>query len=342
MIVFIAIAVVAFLLARYSAASKEDASSEAHDELDGVSSGKRADKAASLAQPLAIELRAAPSNALDLATIRAAVAESVATVSTELGIRIPDASIVLVNQTTAPAWRIMIFDAPVANAKATASSDSDSLRDELTDVLRRHAERFLGVQEAADLLEAAAEQYPALVKEVARQMPPQKVAEVLRHLLREGVPVRNFRDVLEALAEWTGRERDAGALAECVRMQLKSYMTARFADADRRIKALLLDNAAEGLIRRSLKEGPSGVIVLLPPDMVASLRENVRDALARLQKSAPAPVAPVLIASVDIRRHVRTIVEAALPGLPVISYQELLPDVELQPLGAVGFGAEAS
>jgi type III secretion protein V len=156
------------------------------------------------------------------------------------------------------------------------------------------------------------------------------------------VPVRNFRDVLEALAEWSGRERDAGALAECVRMQLKSYMTARFADADRRIKALMLDGASEGLIRKSLKEMPSGVMLILPPEKVASLRENVRGELARVQSLAGAPIAPVLIASVDIRRHVRMILDAVLPGLPVISYQELLPDVELQSLGAVGFEAEAS
>ncbi len=346
MAVFIAIAVVAFLLARYSAAAKKDAQSEKYDELEGTSGGARADKTALLAQPLTVELRAPPSKALDVATIRAAVAEAVAAAGTELGIRFPDASVVLVNesnrQPNGPAWRIVIFDAPVASAKSVAGSDLDSLRHELTDVLRRHAERFFGVQEAADLLEAAAEQYPALVKEVARQMPPQKVAEVLRHLLHENVPVRNFRDVLEALAEWSGRERDSGALAECVRMQLKAYMTARFADADRRIKALMLDGAAEGLIRQSLKDMPSGVMPVLPPKMVASLRENVRNELMRLQKSASAPVAPVLIVNVDIRRHVRMLVGAVLPGLPVISYQELLPDVELQSLGAVGFEAEAS
>jgi type III secretion protein V len=198
------------------------------------------------------------------------------------------------------------------------------------------------VQEAANLLEAAAEQYPALVKEVTRQMPPQKVAEVLRHLLRENVPVRNFRDVLETLAEWGGRERDAGTLAECVRVQLKAYMTERFADADRRIKALMLDGVAEGVIRNALKETPSGVMLFLPPEKVAALRDSLRGEVARLQKSAGAAVTPVLITSVDVRRHVRTIVEAVVPGLPVISYQELLPDVQLQSLGAVRFQAEAS
>jgi type III secretion protein V len=343
MVVFIAIAVAAFLLARYSAAAKDEAQAEGYDdEIGGMSGGARADKSASLAQPLAIELRTPPSKALDLAAIRAAVAETVAAAAAELGVRFPDASVLLVNQANGPAWRILIFDAPVASAKAVASSDLDSLRQELADVLRRHAERFVGVQEASDLLEAAAERYPALVKEVARQMPPQKVAEVLRHLLRENVPVRNFRDVLEALADWAGRERDSGALADCVRMQLKSYMTARFADAERRIHALMLDGDAEGLIRKSLKEVPSGVMLILPPDKIASLRDNVRHELARLQMARSGPAAPVLIANIDIRRHVRTIVATVFPGLPVISYQELLPDVELQSLGAVGFEAEAS
>ncbi len=343
MAVFIGIAVVAFLLARYATSVKGESRDAAPGTLDSLSNTARSDKDknASLAQPLAIELRAPASKEIDLAAIRTGIAEALAASSTELGIRLPE-PVVLVTHANAQAWRILIFDVPVATAKAGAALDVESVQTELAAVLKRHAERFVGVQEASNLLDAAAEQYPALVKEVMRQVPTQKVAEVLRHLLRENVPVRNLRDVLEALAEWGGREKDAGSLAEFVRVQLKSYMTDRFADADRRIKALMLDGVAEGVIRRALKDTPAGLMLILPPEKVGELRESLRAELARLQKAPGDASAPVLITSIDVRRHVRPIVEAVRPGLPVISYQELLPDVELQALGAVRFQAEAS
>jgi type III secretion protein V len=349
MMVFIAIAVVAFMLARYAMSSKRNADSDPSNAfprssggLEGASSASRADRTASLAQPLAIELCAPSSKDVDLAGIRTAVADTVSLATGELGIRFPDPAVVLVTHANAPAWRIVIFDVPAAAAKQGAALDLDLLQSELSAVLKRHAERFVGVQEASNLLDAAAEQYPALVKEVMRQVPTQKVAEVMRNLLREHVPVRNLRDVLEALAEWGGREKDAGALAEFVRVQLKSYMTDRFADADRRIKALILDGAAEGFIRRSLKDSPAGVVLVLPPEKVTELRESLRSELTRLQTASNGDGGAVLVASIDVRRHVRVIAEAVRPGLPVISYQELLPDVELQPLGAVSFQAEAS
>ena len=52
-------------------------------------------------------------------------------------------------------------------------------------------------------------------------MPLQKIAEVLRRLVAENVPIRNLRLVLEALIEWGQREQDVLLLTEYVRIALK-------------------------------------------------------------------------------------------------------------------------
>jgi type III secretion protein V len=43
----------------------------------------------------------------------------------------------------------------------------------------------------------------------------------------------------------------------------------------------------------------------------------------------------VLLTSMDIRRYVRKMIEQELYDLPVISYQELTSDVNVQPLARV-------
>jgi type III secretion protein V len=341
-LVFIGLAAVAFALAQYaSSAARNKEGESASASRSGAAQGESSPAVHSsyLSQPLVVEVRAPES--FDLCDLRRTLIEAAAARGAALGLRFPEPACVRVSAPDAPAWRIVVFDVPVAAASPGAAFEPSGLTQVLDDVLARCAERFVGVQEASNLLDTAAEHYPALVKEVLRQVPAQRVAEVLRNLLREHIPVRNLRDVLEALAEWGGREKDTGALTEFVRIHLKRYMTSRFADAERRIDALVVDGSAEVLIRRSVKDTPAGAMLILPPQRIAELRDSLRAELSRLDETPARKVNPVLVTAADVRRHIRQIIEAIRPGLPVISYQELLPEVEIRPLGVLRFGAES-
>ena len=343
-LVFISIAVIAFVLARHAArmAAAKGGSQRLRTSASNSSAGVPFASApgshsadSGLAPPLAIEIAASAVANQNVDTLQDALVQRAAERGSALGIRLP-VPVILVTQNSEIAWRIAIFDEPVAMGMA---ADAKTLTGELDAVLTRHAERFVGVQEVSNLLDAAAEQYPALVKEVLRQAPPQRIAEVLRNLLRENIPVRNLRDVLEALAEWSSRERDTGNLTEFVRMHLKRYITSRFVKSDRQLRALVVDGAAEEAVRRALTETATGVAAMLPPQRIAALRDGLRAELMRLQMTDAAGV--VLIASADVRRHLRQIFEPVRPALPVVSYQELLPDVEIQALGTVRLKMEA-
>jgi type III secretion protein V len=350
-LVFIGLAAGAFLLARYARSSSRDPNgvAAAPEHAGGFSNRSegtipaapaRADQNA-FAHPLAIELSIRAWESIDVAALRRAVAETSAARSGALGVRLPTPHLVFANH--APTWSILIYDVPVSTADTGAAANIEGLQRALDDALGRHAERFVGVQEVSNLLDSAAEQYPALVKEALRLVPVLKVAEVLRNLLRESIPVRNLRDVLEALAEWGGREKEAGALTELVRVHLRRYMSSRFAGADRRIEALVIDGGAEEIVRRALTETPAGVMLALPPQKVAELRGSLNAELERIGPTKDgAERRPVLITSVDVRRHIRQVLEPVRPGLQVISYQELQADVQIQPLGSVHFHSEAS
>jgi len=349
-LIFIAIAAAAFILARFARSSQEKREAELEFARGGP--GTDADKPvkpvappvrSGIAPALLIEIGgAADANAL-LAMERklgAIVTQS----ATSFGIRFPSPVCAAASQENAPAWRIVVFDVPVATAPAGSTLDEAVLEREVTAVLARNADQFIGVQDVNNLLEAAAEQYPALVKEVLRQVPTaQKIAEVLRNLVREGIPLRNLRDVLEALAEWGGREKDSGALTEFVRIHLRRYMTNRYTNAQRQIDVLVVDGAVEEAVRRSLTETPAGVMINLPPQAILALRNALRVELERLgMQDKPDGAAPLLITAADVRRHVRKILEPIHARMSVLSYQELLPDVEVRPLGIVRLSTETA
>jgi type III secretion protein V len=56
--------------------------------------------------------------------------------------------------------------------------------------VRRHADAFIGLQETHELLARAATQLPDLAAEVQKAVPLQRIADVLRRLVEEGVSIR--------------------------------------------------------------------------------------------------------------------------------------------------------
>ena len=195
------------------------------------------------------------------------------------------------------------------------------------ETMRRQAHQFLGVQEVNYLITKMSADYPDLVKEMLRAVPLQKVADILRRLVQEGVSVRNLRDVFESLAEWGQREKDVVLLTEYARMGLKRQLSNRHAGASRTLRAILVGPDVEDKFRQSIRVTNAGSYLALDTDIASQVLERLRALLASTQG------APVLLSSMDIRRYVRSLIENELYELPVLSYQELSSDIRIQTVG---------
>ncbi len=219
-------------------------------------------------------------------------------------------------------------DAPRAAALGPTLAPLERLAEAVGAALAHQAALLLGVQEAQALLDGLEATAPALVREVSRQVPPALLAEVLRRLLEEGVPIRPLRAVLEALLEAGGAPRGAAALAAAARRAQRRHIGHR-AGRGGPLVALILDPETEGVVRTSLL----GELPSLEPDQAARLLEALAAAIDG------AGEAPVLLASGDVRRAVRLLVAPRYPRLQVIAYDELPPEQEVRPVGRLGLAA---
>lgn len=197
-------------------------------------------------------------------------------------------------------------------------------------MLRRHASLFLGIQEVQWILDQQNTDYPGLVAEVQKVLPPQRIADVLRRLLEEQVPIRNIRNILESLIVWGAKEKDMLMLTEYVRGDLARFLAHRAAGGARQLPAVLFDLPVEQHIRQAIKQTPTGNFLALPPDEANYLIDKIQSFVGQVPREGVA-----LVTSMDIRRYVRRMIEARLNWLSVYSYQELGEHVELQPLGRV-------
>lgn len=205
----------------------------------------------------------------------------------------------------------------------------------LHEALTRHLGLFMGIQETSNLLTSWNQQYPDLIKEMLRVVPPQKLTDVLRRLLNESISIRNLRDVFEAITDIGSREKDIVLLTEQVRMALKRQISDHFSDEARKMQVILVHPELEENLRQSAREATQqgSQQLSLAPEALKHLLGEVSELVKRGRNQGGRLV---MLCSVDVRRHLRRLIEEEHYGLPVLSYQELSADIQVEPLGRIG------
>ncbi len=206
----------------------------------------------------------------------------------------------------------------------------------LGELLGAHAHQILGRRELQEILDIHAPKLGKLADEtIPAVVSPGLLLRVLRGLLYERVSIRDFRTILEALADHGESTKDAEGLIELVRQRLSKQLTAKHLADDGAVHAFLLAPTVEDVFRRMQAGGAAGMV---NPE---ELRALMREFDASLAKSRSVQVMPVIVTAADIRRAVAAFVDRNSPGVPVLSFRELEPRVELRSLGVIGESAEA-
>ncbi|MFK0038059.1 EscV/YscV/HrcV family type III secretion system export apparatus protein [Pseudomonas monteilii] len=189
----------------------------------------------------------------------------------------------------------------------------------LVTLLARNISEFFGVQESKVLLDEMEARYPDLVKEVYRHAPVQKIAELLQRLVAERISVRNMKLILETLAHWGSREKDVIVLVEHVRGGLARYISNKFANGND-LRVLLLSPEFEDVVRKGIRQTSGGSFLNLEPCASEELMDRLAiglDSLHIPQKDM------VILASVDVRRYIKKLIEGRYRELDVVSFGEI-------------------
>lgn len=204
----------------------------------------------------------------------------------------------------------------------------------LTEIIRNYAHELLGRQEVQSMLDHIKHDYPVVVEElVPSLMSIGEIQKVLSLLLGEGIPIRNLVTILETLADYAPMTKDPGLLVEYVRAALARQISKMLAGEDRTIRVLTLDPRTEERIAQAQSDGGEGRP--LDPTWLNKFYDALGKQAQRLMQEGHNPV---LLVSPMIRRYVRTIAERVYPKIPVVSFQEIIPEMEVHSLGMVGVG----
>ncbi|OUM88358.1 MAG: flagellar biosynthesis protein FlhA [Bacillus thermozeamaize] len=203
----------------------------------------------------------------------------------------------------------------------------------LTEVFKKHAHELLSRQETQALIDHLKEQQPALVEElVPKHLSVGGVQKVLANLLREKVSIRNLALIFEALADHASYTQDPDLLTEFVRQALSRQITQQYCPDDGILRVLTFSPTLEKRLADSIHRKESGTQLVLDPATSQQLLQRLSEQIARLAQGG---WQPLLLTSPALRPYVRRYLEKWLPDVPVLSYNELEPDVQVQSVGVV-------
>ncbi len=222
----------------------------------------------------------------------------------------------------------------VAEAKKfTVVEPSAVLATHLTEIIRRSAAEILTRQDVQHLVDTLKEDSPALVDSVIPEIVPLGLLQkVLQTLLRERIPIRDLGGILETVSDYATITKEADVLAEYARMGLKRQITELYREQDGKIHVFTLDPAVEQSLAESVQNTKQGLMLTIDPAMAETLLKKIGEQVEAMQNNG---FIPVCLCSPNIRLALRRLVEAKYPGMAVVSYNEIVPDVEVISTGMV-------
>ena len=208
-------------------------------------------------------------------------------------------------------------------AGATVIDRATVLVTHVSKVVETHAAELLTRQDVRTLLDELAKSAPEVAGEFGDSgvISLAELHEVLRELLREGVPIRNMERICEVVSAAARRSRSVEHLVEAARVGLGATICDRVAGGGQ-LRVLTFDPALEATLVESVREGSGATWLALDGQTTSALMEAMAAAVADAE-SAGERVA--LACAPRVRPSVRRMVAAGRPDLPVLSYDELTP-----------------
>jgi flagellar biosynthesis protein FlhA len=203
----------------------------------------------------------------------------------------------------------------------------------LTEILKKHAHEIVGRQETKSLVENMKDSYPALVDELIPSiLSIGDVQKVLSKLLKEKISIRDLVSIFETLADYGAYTKDPDILTEYVRQSLSRQITQQFASAGDSLQVITIGPALEKKIADAVQQSDQGTYLALDPASTQVIFQRLGEQVNRMIQTGQQPI---ILASPTIRMYMRQLMDRTMQEVPVLSYNELEPTVEIHSVGVV-------
>ena len=204
----------------------------------------------------------------------------------------------------------------------------------LSETLRRHAHELLSRDDVQTLVDRLRERQPAVVGGVVPEVLSLGLLHrILQNLLKDGIPVRNLAQIIEALSDQAARTKDVAVLTEGARKALTRTITEQHTDIAGRIIAVTLEPVLEFELRSALCREGEAESLGLSPDRALELGRRIGAAWQASMNDGNDKT--VLLTDYRLRPHLAALLSRQWPQLPVLAYDEVALGTQVAAAAAV-------
>ena len=207
----------------------------------------------------------------------------------------------------------------------------------LSKLLQDHAHELFGFEEAQKLLDGLNDIAPKMADDlVPKAIPLGSFVKVLQNLLRENVPLKNMRTIVETLAEASVTSQDTEALTAATRIALKRMITQQIAGQinglGQEIPVFTLEAELEHLLQKLISTGSEAGLGIEP-----GLTERLHATLVDLvQKQTRVGAPAVLLVSPPLRPWLAKLLVPMIAELKVVAYNEVAENAKVRVIATIG------
>jgi flagellar biosynthesis protein FlhA len=206
----------------------------------------------------------------------------------------------------------------------------------LNHLLGQNAAELLGQDEVQALLDGLKERAAQLVAALA-PLPITTLTQVLKGLLAENVPLKEFRRIAGAIAVAAQRTQDAEEIIETIRPELGALIIQKLCGMREPLRVMTLEGQLEGLLGQAMRADQSRRHVIEP-----DLGRRIVEALQRAAEPLIAEAKPfALVVQPAIRIAIRKLVRTCLPDTPVLSFFEVPEEKAVEVVAVIGASHQA-
>ena len=215
----------------------------------------------------------------------------------------------------------------------TVVDSSTVVATHLSQLLQDNAHELVGHEEVQELMDVLKRSSPKLVEGLTpKPLELGVIVKVFQNLLQEQIAIRDLRTIAETLAEFGHRSQDAGVLSAQVRIKLGRQIVQNIFGMASELSVMALHPSLEQILLQSVQSQDGNVMAFEPglAQMIhSSLKEAAENQIARGESA-------VLLVSQGLRAFLARMVRHAIPGLHVLSYDEVPDDKQIKVVASIG------
>ena len=203
----------------------------------------------------------------------------------------------------------------------------------LNHLLGSNATDLLGPDEVQSLLDGLKERAAQLVATLTpNPLPLTTLTQVLKGLLAENIPLKEFRRIAQAISVAATRSADPEEIIELIRPELGPLIIQKLCGVREPLRVMTLEGQLEGLLGQAARADQSRRHVIEP-----DLGRRIVDALQQAAQPLIAEAKPfALVVQPAIRIAIRKLVKTVLPDTPVLSFFEVPEEKAVEVVAVIG------